>query len=235
MKKAPTNNYVTYYDPGKAHHRAWLQAVLDRLVEHEPNALSEGHLRELWVSAVETKPPTYADPTTMLLNVPYEYQNDNASGTGYRECFSSSCAMIARYWGKVKSDDEYNSIRAKYGDTTSSDAQVRALQSLGLHPQFITDATPARIETEIRLGRPVAVGWLHHGPASAPSGGGHWSVCIGFTPTGFIHNDPNGEADMVNGGYINKSKGKGVVYSRKNWIPRWMPGGSGGWAITAVG
>jgi hypothetical protein len=56
--------------------------------------------------------PTKA--TSVLLPVPYEYQNDNASGTGYRECFSSSCAMIARYHGKVKNDDEYNAIRAKY-------------------------------------------------------------------------------------------------------------------------
>jgi hypothetical protein len=29
---APTSNYVSHYDPAKSHHRAWLQAVLDRLV-----------------------------------------------------------------------------------------------------------------------------------------------------------------------------------------------------------
>ena len=46
--------------------------------------------------------PAYANP----LPVAWENQNDNASGTGYRECFSSSCAMLARYWGKVGSDDE---------------------------------------------------------------------------------------------------------------------------------
>ena len=27
----PTRNYVSHYDPAKSHHRAWLQAVLDRL------------------------------------------------------------------------------------------------------------------------------------------------------------------------------------------------------------
>jgi hypothetical protein len=54
----PTSNYVTYYDPAKAHHRAWLQAVLDRLVQHEPQALQEGSaLRDLWKAAVETKAP----------------------------------------------------------------------------------------------------------------------------------------------------------------------------------
>ena len=27
---------------------------------------------------------------------------------------------------------------------------------------------------EIDQGRPVAVGWLHYGPPSAPTGGGYW-------------------------------------------------------------
>ena len=236
MATVPTNNYVTYYNPDKAHHRAWLQAVLDRLVEYDPKALSEGHLRELWVSAVETKPPAYKDPTAMKLDVPYEYQNDNDGGTGYRECFSSSCAMIARYWGKVKSDDEYNKIRARYGDTTSSDAQIKALRSLGLTPRFISNGNAALLENEIRLGRPVAVGWLHKGPITSPTGGGHWSVVIGFSPTTFIHNDPNGEADMVNGGYVNHSRGEGINYSRTNWIRRWEADGPNtGWAIIVQG
>ena len=54
----PTSNYVSHYDPAKSHHRAWLQAVLDRLVQHEPQALAEGsELRDLWKAAVETKAP----------------------------------------------------------------------------------------------------------------------------------------------------------------------------------
>lgn len=56
--KIPTNNYVTHYDPNKNHHRAWLQAVLDRLLELDPKALDDGgELRTLWKAAVETKPP----------------------------------------------------------------------------------------------------------------------------------------------------------------------------------
>ena len=54
----PTSNYVSHYDPSKSHHRAWLQAVLDRLVQHEPQALAESsELRDLWKAAVETKAP----------------------------------------------------------------------------------------------------------------------------------------------------------------------------------
>jgi GH24 family phage-related lysozyme (muramidase) len=54
----PTSNYVSHYDPAKSHHRAWLQAVLDRLVALDPAALTEGSdLRVLWKAAVETKAP----------------------------------------------------------------------------------------------------------------------------------------------------------------------------------
>lgn len=166
------------------------------------------------------------------LTVRWQSQNDNASGTGYRECFSSSCAMLAMFWGKVVGDDAYNVIRQKYGDTTSAEAQLAALRSLGLKADFHTDGNPKVLEQEIDAGRPVAVGWLHRGPAAAPSGGGHWSVIIGYTDKAWIHNDPNGEASLVSGGYANTSKGAGVVYSRKNWNPRWMPGGSGGWYLT---
>ena len=168
----------------------------------------------------------------VLLAVPYESQNDNASGTGYRECFSSSAAMVARYYGKITSDDAYNKFRAKYGDTTDSSAQVSALKALGLNARFIATCTVAMLEAELDAGRPVLVGWLHKGPVSAPTGGGHWSVVIAHTPTAFIHNDPNGEANLVAGGYANTTKGKAVTYSRANWLKRWLvEGPTSGWAL----
>ena len=170
--------------------------------------------------------------TSVLLKVPYEYQLDNKSGTGYRECFSSSCAMIAKFYGKVKSDDAYNAVRAKFGDTTDSQAQLAALRSLGLQARFVTNAAPGLLELELRAGRPVAVGWLHQGAVEAPSGGGHWSVLIGFDPNYWILNDPNGEADLINGGYVNHTKGAGVEYSRPRFGRRWcVDGAATGWAI----
>jgi len=45
----PASAYVEHFDPELAHHRAWLLAVLERLVVHEPQALEEGGmLRRLW-------------------------------------------------------------------------------------------------------------------------------------------------------------------------------------------
>jgi hypothetical protein len=183
------------------------------------------------VAAAQQQQPA-ADHRHFLLNVPYEAQNDNASGTGYRECFSSSAAMVARYYGKITNDDAYNKFRAKYGDTTDSVAQVNALKALALNARFITNCTVALLEAELDASRPVLVGWLHKGPVSAPTGGGHWSVVIGYSPTAFIHNDPNGEANLVQGGYVNTTKGKTVTYSRKNWLKRWLvEGPNSGWAL----
>ena len=174
--------------------------------------------------------PTKA--SSVLLKVPYEYQLDNKSGTGYRECFSSSCAMIAKYYGKVKSDNEYNAIRSKFGDTTLAEAQLAALRSLGLQARYVSNCAPGLLEAELRQGRPVAVGWLHKGPAQSPSGGGHWSVIIGFDATHWILHDPNGEADLVNGGYVKNTGGAGILYSKERFNRRWMPDGAAtGWAI----
>jgi len=140
--------------------------------------------------------------------------------------------MVAKFYGKVASDDAYNAVRAKYGDTTDAQAQVQALRSLGLDARLVTNAAPGLLEAELRAGRPVPVGWLHKGPISAPSGGGHWSVVIGFNPSHWIVNDPNGEADLVNGGYVRNTNGKGQRYSKVNFNRRWMPdGASSGWAL----
>jgi GH24 family phage-related lysozyme (muramidase) len=171
-------------------------------------------------------------PGEVLLRVAYEAQNDNASGTGYRECFSSSAAMVARFYGKVNNDDEYNRIRSVYGDTTDVQAQIKALQSLNLQARFVTNCNAARLEAEINAGRPVMTGWLHKGPINNPSGGGHWSVVIGYTESSFTHNDPNGEADLVNGGYVNHANGMEIKYSKKNWVRRWeVDGPNTGWAV----
>jgi hypothetical protein len=213
------------HDLGLPHQLAAWNALQETLT---PKQLKD--FAELYRAAPAAKPSPFANP----LLVKWQSQLDNKSGTGYRECFSSSCAMLAMFWGKVANDDAYNAIRRKYGDSTDAQAQLLALRSLGLKANFYTDGTPARLEAEIKAGRPVAVGWLHHGPVSAPSGGGHWTVVIGYTAAAWVQNDPNGEASLVGGGYTANTKGAGVIYSRQNWNPRWMPGGTGGWYLTCA-
>lgn len=181
------------------------------------------------------KQPETTTSATVALKVPYEYQLDNSSGTGYRECYSSSCAMVAKFHGCLKGgDDAYNRVRAQFGDSTDAQAQIKALRSLGLEARLVTNGTLEMLEAELRAGRPTPVGWLHKGPITAPSGGGHWTVAIGFDAEAITHNDPNGEADMVGGGYVRQgpADGKGVRYSRANWGRRWMADGNGtGWMM----
>lgn len=166
------------------------------------------------------------------LQVPWFDQLKMDDGQGWRDCFSASSAMLAAYWQRISTEDAYNTLRQRYGDSTSSEAQLDALRQLGLQADFRTDGTEADLQREIDAGRPVAVGWLHHGPASDPSGGGHWTVVIGYDASGVIMNDPYGNCDLVNGGYPSNHDGAGLHYSYRNWLPRWRVGGSGGWMLT---
>lgn len=212
-------NAAKYFD-GESHQLAawnWLEGEL-----------SKEQLEEF---AIMYRAAPAAKPSNPL-NVPYFSQRDNTSGQGYRECFSSSCAMIAAFYGKVKGDDEYNAIRARFGDTVESSAQAAALKSLGLKPVFRQNVNVQELKAEIKEGRPVAVGWLHYGPYSRPSGGGHWSVAVGFGTNDIIHHDPYGICDIVNGNYKSAQGGKFIHYGEKYWLPRWsVKGPSDGWAM----
>ena len=221
ISKTDFTNFFKYYSAEK-HQVAAAEELYDQL----PFELKQND--SLWVRTYRNQLalPQGDNP----LDVPYQSQNDNLSGTGYRECFSSSCAMVAMYYGKIKNDDEYNKVRQQYGDSTDSQAQLRALRSLGLEANFITNGTTKDLKAAIDAGRPVPCGWLHYGSANAPSGGGHYSVVIGYTQDAWIMNDPNGEANLVDGGYANNLNGDHLKYSFKNFNPRWIVEGEGsGW------
>ena len=128
-------------------------------------------------------------------------------------------------------DDEYNLVRARFGDTTDSMAQVKALRHLGLNPRFVQNLTLAQLKAEIASGRPLATGWLHQGSYRSPSGGGHWSVVVGTQDKATVHHDPFGASDIVNGGYKSATGGKFVVYADQYWLPRWEVKGGDGWAM----
>ena len=431
-KPVPTSNYVSHYDPGKSHHRAWLQAVLDRLVALDPAALAEGsELRDLWTAAVETKAPSpppsppglpakpaaastiaaavavalplikefegckltaYPDPETggepwtigwgttrfydgaavkqgdrisqaladdlllarlehdanelaaalppqswQALNVnqraallsfsynsgPYWYgstgyttltahisrqewskvpaalmlyvnpggpseaglrrrrkaeaalwsaspgpaqaaaakggshpnplvgvprfqQRDSAQlAQRDRTCFSSSCAMLleAIKPGTLKGangDDQYLAVVQRFGDTTDSNAQLRALAHFGVTARLVQNADFQLIEQQINRGIPVPCGYIHRGPVQRPTGSGHWLIVYGHTTSHVVVNDPWGEPDLIGGTTLNAS-GMGLRFSRANFGYRWMvePIGGGtyryapgkGWAV----
>lgn len=121
--------------------------------------------------------------TCFCFNVGAGAQGDSATAQGPRMCFSSTCAMAAAFLRpgclarEGQPDDRYLVLVQRFGDSTETHAQLR-------------------------LGFPVPVGWLHHGPVEAP----------------------NGEARLVGGGCVTTTlgSGKALPYSEKNWGRRWM-------------
>ena len=178
-----------------------------------------------------------------VLTVPQYYlQTDSATKHGDRMCFSSTSAMAIKYLNPEalkgsNADDNYLRTVLKYGDTTQYMSHVRACADYGVRATFLTNGTRSILEKELDAGFPVGCGILHHGPAHAPKGGGHWLLVIGLTDTHVICHDPYGEMDNASGGYPNPGKGgKNIAYTWKNWSKRWMVEGNGsGWYMTYRG
>jgi hypothetical protein len=135
--------------------------------------------------------------------------------------------------GGIRDDLDYLHVVQRYGDTTSQGAHQAALKALGVKARFVQNCSAAQAQAEIKAGLPVAMGVLHHGPVSAPAGGGHWIAAYGFDATSWIVNDPYGELDVINGQWARTggSFGKGQRYSFRNLNPRWLAeGATSGWA-----
>ncbi len=245
----PARDYVEHFDPELPHHRAWLLAVLEQLVAHEPQALEEGGtLRRLWTERKETAAAASPSPSPSPLavdarkgnplSVPWFAQMDSATDQARRMCFSSSCAMLLAFLKPgvltgSNGDDQYLARVRQFGDTTDAAAQIRALASYGIKARFSSKASFSTLEQQIAAGIPVPCGYLHRGHVSNPAGGGHWLIVVGITATHVIVHDPLGEADLVNGTTIGGTA-RFCRYSRANFGRRWMVEGEcSGWAVLA--
>ncbi len=168
-----------------------------------------------------------------LESFPFFSQVDPTDGPeGWRQCQTSSIAMALRFLRVpgIKDDTDYLRIVRQFGDTTVQETHRKALAKLGVRARFTKRCTVAQAQAEIKAGLPVVCGVLHHGPVSAPSGGGHYVTLHGFDggprPAWHVH-DPYGELDLVNGGWARQEGGAGrdQRYSFKNFNPRWDAGG----------
>lgn len=169
----------------------------------------------------------------------YYTQVDSKTGHASRSCFASTVAMAIKYLKPSalmgsNADDDYLRTVLKYGDTTQSSAHIKACKEYGIIAKFNTKGTRLDLLSEINAGFPVAVGFLHKGHVSKPTGGGHWSLLIGYDNTHGVFHDPYGELDNVHGGYVSIGRGgKAVRYTWKNWLPRWeVEGPRTGWYMT---
>lgn len=218
--------------PGEIDYKVTLEAQPTQTWWFYPN-----HWKIINDPKITSVEPQFKHPKKLVLDVPYYSQRDNKKDP-LRSCFSSSCAMLLKYVkpNSITGDDEYMVTVYKYGDTTEPSAQVTALEQYGLNVEFKQDGGWSDIDSQLAKGFPVPIGVLHHGSVSKPSGGGHWLTIIGRNEdnTAYVVNDPYGEMDLVNGGYLN-SNGSHLLYSKKNLGPRWLVEGPGtGWYIEAI-
>lgn len=189
-----------------------------------------------WDDLIIPEPQKSKPSDEVILQTPYYSQRDNITqgdDNWTRTCFSSSCAMLAQTVkpGCIKGDDDYISKRQKYGDSTSASAQIECLKSFGINARFTTNGTNELIIKQIDRGIPVPCGILHKGPASAPSGGGHWLCVVGYDDNGFIVNDPWGEIRNSDGVYISQD-GQHLHYSYSLFNTRWtVVSDKDGWCV----
>ena len=133
----------------------------------------------------------------------------------------------------IKDDLDYLKVVQRHGDSTQQAAHAAALAELKAPARFISSCSVERAKAELDKGFGLAFGILHHGPVSAPSGGGHYIAIRGYDASGWLVHDPYGELDLVRGGWARQGQGAGRSqhYSFANTNPRWLlEGPSSGWA-----
>lgn len=168
-----------------------------------------------------------------LRNFPYFWQQDNGP-EGWRQCQSSSIAMILKYLGVpgIEDDKDYLKYVLKHGSSAARDPHYLALKELKVHADFRQNLDAQDIKEQIDKGLPVSVGILHHGHVSSPIGGGHFIVITGYSDTFWLVQDPYGELDLVNGVWTSQGAeaGKNQHYSFENLNKRlFVSGDSDGW------
>jgi uncharacterized protein YvpB len=227
-------DFVESYDKANPKHREGMLEFAQKTQVLDASLFSD---EASWVQAYRTK--TRVVPSQLNLNIPFFDQKDNGP-EGWRECQSSSIAMCLAFLGigGIKDDVTYVNIVKKYGDTTERQPHYYAMKQLGYTgASFSTNLSIARIKAELNKQKPVAVGALHNGPVSKPSGGGHFVVIRGYNEKGWFVNDPYGELDLKNGGWSSRATGAGknLLYSYTNFNPRiFVPrdGNCWGWTFS---
>lgn len=217
------------------HQLAALSAHDARLTPEQRRAFT-ADWRAAGSPAAPPKPPAPRPTTNPLTGFPYFSQINASDGPeGWRQCQTSAIAMCLTYLGVggIKDDTDYLKVVRRHGDTTSQATHQAALQELGVKARFVQNCSASQAQAEIRAGLPLAMGYLHRGGVSAPEGDGHWLACCGFDAHGWLVNDPYGELDLINGGWLRSggTSGRSLRYSYRNFNPRWEAEGAGtGWA-----
>jgi len=161
----------------------------------------------------------------VLVDVPYNYTDrsiETDSRLKYRENLSHVCAMVAGWHDQVSSVSEYRTLAAQNQSSIIPWQHVLTFRALGFQSQYTNDGTGEILEREIDAGNPVIVEWKNNNSIEGPSGS-HPSCCVGYFNDDYIFIDPNGQADLINGGYLQTTAKSGhrVSYNKETWLRRW--------------
>lgn len=202
-------------------------------------------------SGIEAIPPPVmpaapAEPKPRPVPV-YFSQRDNGADKD-RTCFTSTAAMLAELvkpgcigTGNADYTSYYKRVQ-RHGDTTDAAAQRKALAELGITARLVQTGDQALIDEQVKRWGGIAVGWIHRGPVDRldPNCVGHWGLIYDATSSYVMLHDPQGEPDLVRGGFVAGKDGHGVRCTRGRFARRWevVRAGSGwlykpgnGWAL----
>ena len=145
-RPVPVGDYVEHFDPELPHHRAWLLAVLEQLVAHEPQALEEGGtLRRLWTAhqaATGAVPAGVVDiPAAIAVALPLVKEFEGCCLTAYPDPETGGEPWTIG-WGTTT---YYDGSPVKAGDTISQELADALLEG--------------RLERDWRLLLKLVPGW----------------------------------------------------------------------------
>jgi uncharacterized protein YvpB len=133
-------------------------------------------------------------PPTVEMNVPYFSQRDNPRFS-WSTCNVTAIGMILYYYGlRSRSGGQLEDELLQWclnkggeGAQTNHNVLTEMIQAYGFKSSFDTKRTFQDIQDELANGRPVVLcGYFTHG--------GHIVTVVGYTPSGYIVNDPWGDA-----------------------------------------
>lgn len=163
------------------------------LTEELPQFGNTGYLFPDFIQLKRGTKPFNPMPPQVELNVPYFSQRDNPRYS-WATCNVTSIAMIFYYYGRRSQggqleDELLQWCLSRYGEGSQTDNAVLSemIKAYGFKTSFSTTRNWSAVKDELINGRPVVMG----GDFTAT---GHIVCVVGYTPQGFIVNDPWGDA-----------------------------------------
>lgn len=163
------------------------QHTLVTLEQPKASFDNTNYLETVYIYTPHISFDTLLDNRFKKLDIPYFSQLDNAThlfGAGSRQCNLTSCAMFlaglkpelvkeAQNKGFTELESYYGEVLNRYGDTTSHEANTKALLDFGVESYFSYTLSLKDLLTTLKAGYPVVMGVAY-------KASGHMVVATGF-------------------------------------------------------